>query len=173
MRAICLALALAGCSAPGTAQGVPTGPVVDAADILPADDEALLDRHLRAYWQDHRTAIVVASVSSLGANTIEQVALDTFNTWGIGSANDNRGLLVLVAPAERQVRIEVGCGLESVITDDVAKHVIEDDMIPHFRTGDYVRAVDAGVDALAERLADSAAAGPVSPTCVAIMKKAA
>lgn len=155
------------------AEAATAGLVIDTADILPVDDEALLDRHLRDYWRQYETAIVVASVQSLDGQSIEEFALDMFNSWGIGDARTNRGLLILVAPTERQVRIEAGCGLEAVITADVAKNIIEAEMIPNFRAGDYVGAVEAGVDALAEKLADNPEYGPDSPACLALMKKAA
>ena len=79
----------------------------------------------------------------------------------------------MIAPAERKMRIEVGCGLETVITNAVAKTIIDDDMIPMFAQGQYVHGIEAGVDALKHQLIDSADAGPVSPLCIAIMKEAA
>lgn len=164
---------LVGCSFAGAAQDIPIGPVVDRADILPADEEALLDRHLRAYWDEYRTAIVVASVTSLEGRTIEQVAFDMFNTWGIGDSETDRGLLILVAPNERKVRIEVGCGLESVITNAFAAGVIEEQILPAFRADDFPGGVEAGIDALAEELVEHPDAHPMSPLCLADERLAA
>jgi uncharacterized protein len=171
--ALVAALLLAACSDPGRADNVPSGPVIDTAEILPAAEEAELNRRLRNYWDAEATAIVVNSVESLEGKTIEQAALDTYNGWGIGDADTNRGLLILVAPRERQVRIEVGCGLESVVTEAVAGEIIQNDMIPLLKADDFPAAVDAGVDGLMERLVDSENAGPVSPICLESMKKAA
>ncbi|MEO5707947.1 MAG: TPM domain-containing protein [Alteraurantiacibacter sp.] len=164
---------LASCASADAAAELPAGPVVDLADILPADEEALLDRHLRAYFRDYGTAIVVASVASLEGKTIEQVAFETFNTWGIGSSDDDRGLLILVAPNERKVRIEVGCGLESVITDEFAGIVIDDNILPQFLLGDFPGGIEAGVDALAEELADHPDAHALSPLCLDPERQAA
>ena len=152
---------------------MPTGPAVDDADILPPDDEARLDQQLRNYWNDNQTAIVVASVPSLEGQSIEQQATLLFNSWDIGDPETNRGLLILIAPTERQMRIEVGCGLETVITNAVAKTIIDNDMIPLFALGQYVHGVEAGVDALTDQLIDSADAGPASPFCIAAMREAA
>jgi uncharacterized protein len=167
------ALLLAACSDPGRADDVPSGPVIDTADILPAGEEAELDRRLRNYWDAEATAIVVTSVESLEGKTIEQAALDIYNGWGIGDADTNRGLLILVAPRERQVRIEVGCGLESVITDAVAGEIIQNDMIPLLKANEFPAAVETGVDGVMARLIDSHDAGPISPICIERMKKAA
>ena len=83
-------------------------------------------------------------------------------------------MLVLVAPNDRKVRIEVGCGLESVITNDEAAEVIAKDMIPEFKQGDMAGGTLAGVDALVERLGETRKPGPpVSPICKAHMKEAA
>lgn len=163
-----LALLASACSA---APGVP---VVDAADILsPQAEQALADR-LRGYRETKETAIVVATVPSLKGETIEITARRMFADRGIGSADTHRGVLVLVAPAERKARIEVGCGLETVVTNAAAKDVLDEAMLPRFRERAFDAGVRAGVEALITRI-DTAkvAPGPVSPYCVKIMKDAA
>nr|WP_301332535.1 TPM domain-containing protein [Parerythrobacter lacustris] len=151
----------------------PSGPVSDRADILPEAVEATLDAKLRGYAHRSGNAIVVASVPSLEGRPIENVALDTFNTWGIGGRKTNRGLLVLVAPNDRQMRIEVGCGLEKPISYDVAKQIIEQQMVPPFRSGDFPGGIDSGVDALIARLDSAKEFGATSEACLKIMKEAA
>jgi uncharacterized protein len=171
-----LAQSLAGCGQPA-AETVglqrPDGPVLDSANILPAATEAALDKRLRDYVASSGNALIVVSVTSLDGKTIDQYAYDLYNEWGIGDAKTNRGLLVLVAPYDRQVRIEVGCGVESVITNEAAKQVIEENMIPEFKTDDLEGGTLAGVDALVARLDAGRDFGPVSPKCVENMKKAA
>ncbi|HWK33477.1 MAG TPA: TPM domain-containing protein [Hyphomicrobium sp.] len=151
----------------------PEGPVLDEAHIIPDDAEAMLDKQLRDLWERNHTALVVVSVNSLGGDTIEHFSLQLANAWGIGDARDLRGLLVLVAPNERQVRIEVSCGLENVITDVFAGQVIRERMIPRFKHGNLSEGTLAGVDALIEKLDASANPPPVSASCRSKMKEAA
>lgn len=151
----------------------PDGPVLDQANILRPEEEATLDSHLRSYWDSTGTAIVVASVKSLDGRDIDSYATALFNRWGIGDARTNRGLLVLVAPNEQQVRIEVGCGLEIPITNDVAGEIIEKDMIPLFKTGDLQGGTLAGVQSLEKRLDASKERGSTSPICTEHTRKAA
>ena len=165
-----LALLLAACSQPSEASDVaqrPDGPVLDEGDVFPAEQEAALERDLTDYFNETGVALVVVTDSALDGETIEKVAFDTFNEWGIGDEETGRGLLVLVAPAERQIRIEVGCGLETVVTDLRASRVIGDTMIPLYRSGDLAGATIAGVDEL-KRVAVGPAItdAPHSPLCL-------
>lgn len=169
--AIAMVLALAACSKESKAD-IPVGPVADQADILPAGLEASLDQRLRAYWENSGNAVVVASVKSLEGQTIEVVARDTFNRWGIGDERTKRGLLLLVAPNERLVRIEVGCGLESIITNDAASEVIENNILPHFQKGDLSTGTLTGANMLVARLNAGQNPGPVSEHCRKQMKQA-
>jgi uncharacterized protein len=164
---------LIGCSAATGYPKRPAGPVLDLADILPEKDEAALNQRLTDYWRQSGNAIVVVSVKSLEGQTIEKYAFGLFNDWGIGDAKTNRGLLVLVAPAERKVRIEVGCGLEGRIPDALAEQIIETKMIPDYKRNDLEAGTVAGVDALIDYLQSPAAAnddGPHTATCRAQMK---
>ncbi len=165
-------LALAACGA-DKAEDLPIGPVADQADILPAALEASLDQRLKTYWKNSGNAVVVASVKSLDGKPIEDVARETFNRWGIGDKKTNRGLLLLVAPNERLVRIEVGCGLESVITNDAAAEVIENNILPHFQEGDLSTGTLTGANILVARLNAGQNPGPVSEHCRKLMKQAA
>jgi uncharacterized protein len=167
---IALAVALSGCGAE-KAKDLPVGPVADQADILPAAVEASLDERLTAYWKNSGNAVVVASVKSLDGKPIEEVARETFNRWGIGDKKTNRGLLLLVAPNERMVRIEVGCGLESVITNDAAAEVIENNILPHFQEGDLSTGTLTGANILVARLDAGQNPGPVSEYCRKLMKQ--
>ena len=151
----------------------PDGPVLDQADVLPAPEEALLAARLRDYSQRTHTALVVVSVNSLGGESIEHFSLKLAQTWGIGDRENLRGLLVLVAPNERKVRIEVSCGLENVVTDVFAGRVIRERMTPEFKQGALDKGTLAGVDALIERLDAGANPAPVSESCRSIMRNAA
>ena len=151
----------------------PSGPVLDQSDILSASDEAALEARLIDYWNRNRTAVVVASVDSLGGETVEHYSRRIAEEWGIGDRANLRGLLVLVAPNERQVRIEVSCGLENVITDVFAGRVIREQMTPRFKEGALDQGTLAGVDALIEQLDASPNPAPVSESCRSHMKEAA
>lgn len=155
------------------ASDLPSGPVADRADIIPPESEAELTAELTQYWQRSGTAIVVASLPTLDGKPIEQVAFDTFKRWGIGDRETNRGLLVLVAPNDRQMRIEVGCGLEKPITNEFAKTVIERNMVPPFQAGDFAGGIEGGVNALMAKLDSATEFGPTSEVCVRSMKAAA
>jgi len=176
--ALLLVVPLTSCKAQGTAEAqeasdIPQGPVADRADIIPQVAEQALDAKLRGYFERSGTAIIVATLPTLGGEPIDKVAFETFNRWGIGDAKTNRGLLVLVAPNERKMRIEVGCGLEKPITSDFAKQVIEQQMVPQFRSGDYVTGIESGVHSLVQKLDTATEFGPTSEVCLKIMKRAA
>jgi uncharacterized protein len=168
--------AFLGCTAAHAYPARPDGPVLDQADIFPAADEAKLDHRLTDYWKKTGNALVVVSVTSLEGQSIEDYAFGLFNQWGIGDANTDHGLLVLVAPNEHKVRIEVGCGLEGRITNDVAAEIISDGILPDYRNGDLEGGTLAGVDALIARLAAPAWANDdqrTTPICKAKAKRAA
>lgn len=143
------ALAATACGMAGKAEPThPDGPVIDDADIIAPAEEAKLDSDLRAFYRTTGDALVVYTVTSLAGESIEKVAYDTFSHWGIGDADTNRGLLIVVAPNEREVRIEVGCGLIGVISDSSAKTIIEEDMMPGYKAGNLQAGTLAGVGAL-------------------------
>ena len=154
----------------------PDGPVLDLADILPPAEEAKLDHRLRALSSRTGNALVVVSLPSLKGETIENYAFNLFDTWGIGDAETNRGLLLLIAPNERKVRIEVGCGLESTVSDVTAVRIIRERITPVYKDGDLAGGTLAGVDALIERLALPKPAndpGPHTAFCRRQLKEAA
>lgn len=173
LAALLLAQSLAGCGH-ATKLEWPEGAVLDQADLLSPKAEKLLDARLHQFWNDTGNAVVVVSVNSLEGKTVEQYAFDLFNAWGIGSRQDNRGILLLVAPTERKVRIEVGCGLESILTNSNAASVIENEILPSFRQQDFEAGTLKGADALMQSLANVRKPGlPVSPICKESQKEAA
>lgn len=157
---------------PAKADDLPNGPVSDLADILPAETEARLDRDLREYWDSTGNALVVATVTTLGGRSIDKVSLETARRWGIGDAETKRGLMIMVAPNERSVRIEVSCGLENVITDERAAAIIQEVMIPIYKRGDMAGGTVAGAEALIRATSDHAA-DLGKPAPVGCLKEAA
>lgn len=129
-----------------------SGRVVDAANILPTPARERLETRLRAHEDKTSDQVVVATVPSLQETSIEDFANQLFRHWKLGQQKTNNGVLVLVAPAERKVRIEVGYGLEGSLTDAVAQMIIQAAVAPKFKTGDYGGGVEAGVEAIVATL---------------------
>ena len=122
-----------------------TGRVVDAANVVPAAREAALADRLLALESRTGHQLVVATVTTLGGHIIEDYGLHLGRTWGIGRKDVNDGVILLVAPNERRVRIEVGTGLERALKDEEADHILQAEVLPAFRVGDYPGGIDAGV----------------------------
>ena len=125
-----------------------TGRVTDAAAIIPADTAAALDTRLAALETATGTQLVVATVADLQGYEIEEYGYQLGRAWGIGQKGKNTGAILLVAPKERKVRIEVGYGLEGVLTDAVTRLIIENNIVPAFKQGDMPGGIVAGTDAL-------------------------
>ena len=141
-------------AAPALAQDFPklTGRVTDAASIIPDDVEARLTQKLAALEQQSQRQLVVATIPDLQGYEISDYGYRLGREWGIGDKERNDGVLLLVAPNERKVRIEVGYGLEPVITDGLSFLIVNDDIVPRFRDGDMPGGIEAGVDALVTQL---------------------
>lgn len=152
------ALLLACAGMPALAQDyppVPKGPVYDGADMLSDATEAALDAKLRAYTAQTGRAIVVATVPTIGDQTIDQYGFGLFNAWGIGGKERDMGLLLVIARQERKMRIEVGYGLHPWFGGIMAGRVINDVITPRFKAGDFDTGVTEGVDAILAHLAKS------------------
>lgn len=129
-----------------------SGRVVDAAHVLNWDTLVSLDRKLAAQEAQASDQFVVATVPSLQDTSIEDYANRLFRYWKLGQAKKNNGVLLLVAPTERKVRIEVGYGLEGILTDAVASTIIRNAIIPSFKAGDMAGGIVKGTDAILEIL---------------------
>jgi uncharacterized protein len=125
-----------------------TGRVVDAANILKPEERAALDAKLKAHEDKTSDQVVVATVPSLEGYEIEDYANRLFRQWKLGQAKTNNGALLLVAPKERKVRIEVGYGLEGALTDALSRVIIATAIAPQFQKGDYAAGIDAGIDGM-------------------------
>lgn len=130
-----------------------SGRVVDEAGIISPDAKARLEAKLAAHEDLTSNQIVVATVRSLQGTSIEDYANQLFRAWKLGQAKTNNGVLLLVAPNERKVRIEVGYGLEGTLTDALSKVIITSAIAPKFKAGDFAGGIDVGVDAVIGTLA--------------------
>jgi uncharacterized protein len=123
-----------------------TGRIVDQANIIPQDTRNALEARLAELEQKSGIQLVVATVNSLEGQEIEPYANELFRFWKLGEKNKNNGVLLLVAPTERRVRIEVGYGLEGTLTDALSAVIIANAITPRFKTGDYSGGISRGVD---------------------------
>lgn len=122
--------------------------VTDLTGTLTAQQQAALESRLAAFEQQKGSQIAVLLVPTTQPETIEQYGIRVAEAWKLGRKGIDDGLIILMATQDRSVRIEVGYGLEGVIPDVVAKRVIEEIMIPHFREGDIPGGIEAGADRL-------------------------
>ncbi len=135
----------------------PLSPTIsDYADVLDAATEARLTEALRLAREDPGTEIALVTIrrrAEYGASSsIEAFATGLFNAWGIGDADRNDGILILVATEDREMRLELGSGYPPV-WDTVAENVVDNSFLPAFRDGDYARGIEAGTFAAIDRIA--------------------
>jgi uncharacterized protein len=141
-----------------------TGRVVDDAHILTPVATADLERKLADLEQKSQIQLVVATVPSLDGQEIEPYANALFRAWKLGEAKQNNGALLLIAPKERRMRIEVGYGLEGTLTDAVSSIIIANAIAPRFKAGDYSGGVTRGVDDIITALTTDSAEWKPKPT---------
>ena len=123
-----------------------TGRVVDQANIIQPDTRVALEQKLADLEDKSGIQLVVATVKSLEGQEIEPYANELFRKWALGEKKKNNGVLLLVAPNERRVRIEVGYGLEGTLTDALSKVIISNAMTPRFKAGNFSEGISRGVD---------------------------
>lgn len=129
-----------------------TGRVVDAANVIPAAEEAQLTQKLAALETQSRRQLVVVTLPSLGSYEISDYGYQLGRHWKIGQKGDNNGTILIVAPTERKVRIEVGYGLEPILTDGMSFLIINNQILPRFKAGDMPGGIAAGTDAIIRQL---------------------
>ncbi len=122
-----------------------TGRVVDDAHILSADDKQQIEATLKELEGKSSDQIVVYTAPSLQGYEIEDFGYRLGRFWKIGQAGTNNGIVLIVAPNERKVRIEVGRGLEPIMTDALSSTIIQSTILPGFRRGDFAGGIKAGV----------------------------
>lgn len=140
-----------------------TGRVMDLAGLLSPASEANIDSKLAAHEQATSNQIVVLTLPDLNGYTIEERALDLARTWRLGEKDRDNGVLLLVAVAERRIRIETGYGLEGALPDAIASNIIRSAMQPAFRAGRFEEGIETGVDAILAAIAGEYTAEPPAP----------
>src|ERR1700688_1833462 len=125
-----------------------TGRVVDQAGVMTAQSRSDIEAKLKDLEDKSGIQLVVATVKSLQGSDVETYANELFRAWKLGQAQKNNGVLLLVAPAEHKVRIEVGYGLEGTLTDALSSVIISSAIVPRFKANDYSGGIERGVDAI-------------------------
>lgn len=135
-----------------------TGRIVDQAGLLTSADRAEIEVQLSGLESTSTDQFAVVTVNSLEGYAIEDYAIGLARTWQLGQKDKDNGVLLLVAPTERKVRIEVGRRLEPLLTDTMSKLVIENAILPRFRRGDFSGGIKAGVTDIKDLLLGDAEA---------------
>jgi uncharacterized protein len=129
-----------------------TGRVVDNAEIVSADTRRRLTETLRRHEQETGNQVAVLTVPTIHGESVEEYAVRVFEQWKLGQKGKDNGVLVVIVPQDRRMRIEVGYGLEGVLTDAHASRIIRNLMTPRFREGDFNGGVARGVNAVIAQL---------------------
>jgi uncharacterized protein len=125
-----------------------TGRVNDCAQVLSSETKQMLTDSLKEHEAQTGNQVVVLTVSTLNGENIEDYANTVFNTWKLGQKDKNNGILMVVVPDDRCMRIEVGYGLEGTMTDLMSSRIIRNVMTPKFKDGDYNGGITDGVSAV-------------------------
>jgi uncharacterized protein len=129
-----------------------TGRVVDGASMLSSAEISALNSQLAAFEAKSSDQVVVATLKSLQGNNLEDFANRLFRSWQLGQSSENNGVLLLVASDERKIRIEVGYGLEGILTDALSSLIINQVMVPNFRSGNFGQGIVEGTDMILQVL---------------------
>ena len=122
--------------------------VTDQTGTLAPDVRQALNDSLAAFDKATSTQIVVVILPTIGIEALEEVSLKIVEENGVGRKEKDNGVLLLVVRDDRLLRIEVGYGLEGVLTDALSAQIIRNEIVPHFRSGDYASGIQAGVSAI-------------------------
>jgi uncharacterized protein len=129
-----------------------TARVMDNADMLAPEEEQQLDALLAEHEKRTTNQIVVLTLDNLQGYTIEDYGYQLGRHWGIGQKDKNNGAVLIVARQERKVRIEVGYGLEGILTDAMSSVIIQNEIVPSFRQGQFSNGITQGVSAIVKLL---------------------
>ena len=139
-------------TSPAAALDIPraSGYVNDNASLLNQGTKLKLEQFLREFEKSDSTQIVVLTIPTLESEALEDYSLKVLEDWKVGQKDKDNGALLLIAKAERKVRIEVGYGLEGRLTDLLAGRIIDNEITPRFKQGDFNGGIVSGVVGIAE-----------------------
>lgn len=124
------------------------GMVTDYTDTLTAEQVISLENKLRGFRDNSSVEIAVLIISTVGGEDFQAASINTAMAWGVGDKEEDNGILMFIAKEDREMRIEVGYGLEGKVPDGLAGEIIRDDILPFFKEDKYFDGVDSGVDSL-------------------------
>jgi len=140
-----------------------SGRVVDNAEILKPATRERITAALKAHEASTANQIVVLTITTIGSDSVEEFSTRVFESWKLGQKGRDNGVLVVVVPQDRKMRIEVGYGLEGALTDVAAARIIRNVMTPQFKSGDYDKGIEEGAAAIVATLEGKAGAVPDAP----------
>jgi len=140
-----------------------SGRVVDNAEILQPATRERIGAALKAHEESTGNQIAVLTIPTIDSDSVEEFATRVFESWKLGRKGEDNGVLVVVVPQDRKMRIEVGYGLEGTLTDVVAARIIRNVMTPRFKSGDYDKGIEEGAAAIVATLEGEADAVPDAP----------
>lgn len=154
--AVTLLLTVVTMAAAGETFPNPAGAVNDFAKVIPAQIAASMENMAREVLEKTGTAVVVATVETIGENEPADYANRLYGAWGIGKKGDDRGVLIFLALKERQIRIETGYGVEGILPDGLTGEILDRYAIPRFRDGDFGRGMAETMAAVSSVVAKAA-----------------
>ncbi len=137
-----------------------SGRVVDNAELLSPAARERISAALKAHEDKTTNQIAVLTLATLGDDNVEQYAVRVFETWKLGKKDQDNGLLLLIVPKERKIRIEVGRGLEGTLPDVIASRTIRNVIAPQFKANQFDKGVEEGVAAIVKQLEGNASDNP-------------
>ncbi|NTD96891.1 TPM domain-containing protein [Agrobacterium tumefaciens] len=135
----------------GFAQDFPEKPttlVNDYANVISAEQKQMLENKLVAFNDSSSTQIAIAILKSVGDYDINEYAVELGRKWGVGQSGKNNGIMIVVAVGDRKISIQTGYGVEGALPDIYAKRIIDNDIKPNFKAGNYYAGLDAGTTSI-------------------------
>ncbi|MCK5187489.1 MAG: TPM domain-containing protein [Deltaproteobacteria bacterium] len=134
----------------------PRGAVNDFASLIPEREERMMENISREVLQKTGTAIVIATVDTVGDSDYETYANELYANWGIGKKGEDKGVLIFLTKKERKVRIETGYGVEGILPDGLVGQILDDYIVPFLKKGDYGKGLLNGTIAISQIIAKDA-----------------
>ncbi|MBU0766350.1 TPM domain-containing protein [Patescibacteria group bacterium] len=128
------------------------GFITDVAEVLSSSEEENIESILKTYKQETSNEIAILIVDSMKGAVIADTAFEVGREWGVGAEENDNGILILISYSDRELFIATGYGLEGAVPDIVAKGIIDEDIVPHFRDGNYSEGILAGIDSLKKHI---------------------
>jgi len=134
----------------------PVGAINDFASVIPAEGKAVMENLAEELLQKTGTAVVVATVKTVGDNDPDTYANELYASWGIGKKGEDKGVLIFLAVQEKKIRIETGYGVEGILPDGMVGGILDQYVVPYLRQNDYGKGLLNGMLAVGQVIAKDA-----------------